>query len=261
MDAWFDMFSGISGNMVLGALLDLGLEKGSLEKELEKLGLQGEYMLHAEKVTKKGTGATYVEVELLKKKVGPATGEEPTFADDDARAGGPGHHHRGLKDILDIISGSSLDVAIKNRSERIFTRLAEAEAAVHNIPKEDVHFHEVGSVDAIVDIVGSVIGLELLGIERIFGSRINTGTGFVNCDHGTLPVPAPATVELLKGKPVRSTGIERELVTPTGAAIITTVAEGFGPLPDMTIEATGYGAGKWDLEIPNVLRVSIGRFD
>lgn len=261
MDAYFDMFSGISGNMVLGALLDLGLDKDILARELERLTIRGEFALTVKKADKRGIHATYVEVELLKNRGDHRHPEEPTFADNSHMSGKTIKHQRMLSDILRIIDSSDLSDSVKSRSGFIFTKLAEAEAKVHNMGIQEVHFHEVGAVDAIVDIVGSVIGIELLGIEKITGSRINTGTGFVRCEHGTLPVPSPATIELLKGKPVHSTGIERELVTPTGAAIITSLADRFGPLPEMTIERTGYGAGKRDLEIPNVLRVSIGRFD
>ncbi|MFP4016227.1 MAG: nickel pincer cofactor biosynthesis protein LarC [Halanaerobiales bacterium] len=248
MDAYFDMFSGISGNMVLGALLDLGLELEELEDELEKLGLSSEYKIITKRVTKEGISGTYVNVQLL---------DEHNHHNHEG--GHTRHHGRNLNDINQIIDNSALSEGVKEKSKNIFLNLARAEAKIHGTEIEEIHFHEVGAVDAIVDIVGSVIGLELLGIKRIFASRIHTGTGFVNCQHGKMPLPAPATMELLSGVPIYSNGIKSELVTPTGAAIITTLAEEFGPRPEMEVERTGYGAGSRDLEIPNLLRINMGK--
>ena len=171
---------------------------------------------------------------------------------------GDNHHHRNLGHIRKIIEDSTLSDAVKEKSIRVFTRLAEAEAKVHGTTIEEVHFHEVGAMDSIIDIVGGVAGLEAMGIERIHCSALHVGSGTVNCAHGTLPVPAPATLELIKGKPIYSTGVVGELLTPTGAAILTTLAESFGPMPAMTVEKTGYGSGEKDPAIANLLRISIG---
>jgi hypothetical protein len=168
------------------------------------------------------------------------------------------HHHRHLADITGIIEQSTLSPLIKKDSIRIFSRLAEAEAKVHNTCVESIHFHEVGAMDAIIDVVGGVIGLHALGIDTIICSPLHVGSGTVDCAHGTLPVPAPATAELIRGKPVYATGVQGELLTPTGAAILTTLASDFGPLPPMTVERIGHGAGTADRSIANMLRVFIG---
>jgi len=232
--AYFDCFSGISGNMVLGALLDAGLELDALKKALTELEISG-YEIEARKVQKRGISGTLVNVETRKEKA-----------------------KRHLGDILDIIQGSALPEDIKDKAGAIFTRLAEVEAKVHGVNIEEIHFHEVGGLDAIVDIVGSVIGLKLMGIEDVYSSSLHLGRGFVKCAHGLLPVPSPATMELVKGVPTFGRDIEAELTTPTGAAIITTLAKGFARAPMMEVEAIGYGAGNRDLPIPNLLRVSIG---
>ncbi|PKK82571.1 MAG: TIGR00299 family protein [candidate division Zixibacteria bacterium HGW-Zixibacteria-1] len=231
---YFDCFAGISGDMTLGALVDAGLDIEKLKTELAKLKLEG-YTITTEKVTKNGITGTKVNVQIEEQKA-----------------------HRHLKHINEIIDNSDLGDDIKQAGKKIFLRLAEAEAKIHNTTIEKIHFHEVGAIDAIIDIVGSVIGIKLLGIEKIYASRIHVGRGFVDCRHGKIPVPAPATVELLKDVPVFSTGIEKELTTPTGAAIISTLADSFGNLPAMNIGQIGYGAGTSDLEIPNLLRVMIG---
>ena len=233
--AYFDCFSGISGNMVLGALLDAGLGLDALKEALAGLKVSG-YEIEARKVKRKGIAGTLVDVRASEGEVG-----------------------RSLGDVLKIIEESDLPEDVKERAGAIFTRLAEAEARVHGVNVEEIHFHEVGGVDAIVDVVGSVIGLKLLGIEEIYSSPLHLGKGFVECAHGILPVPAPATLELVKGVPVYGWDIEAELVTPTGAAIITTLAKDFGHVPPMEVEAIGYGAGHRDLPIPNLLRVSIGK--
>lgn len=234
-NAYFDCFSGISGDMIMGACLDLGVDLAELRHELTKLNLPG-FELQVEKVKKCGIAGTKVNVLV----------EE-------------GHHpHRHLKDIEEIIHRSGLKQSVKDLSLRIFSRLAEAEAKIHATSADRVHFHEVGSLDAIVDIVGSVICLDKLAIEEVYCSKLNVGSGFTHCQHGVIPVPAPATLELLQGVPIYSYGAEKELVTPTGAAIISTVSRGFGPLPGMLVEKVGYGAGERDLEIPNLLRVLLG---
>jgi len=232
--AYFDCFSGISGDMILGSFIDAGLELKTLENELKKLPLSG-YQISAEKVERKGIWGT---------KFGVALSEKPK--------------ERNLKDIFDIINHSDLGNEIKESAKGIFSRLAEAEAKIHNKAIDEIHFHEIGATDAIIDILGAVIAIKKLGIERVYASRLHVGTGFLRCAHGTLPVPAPATLELLKGIPVYSTGVESELVTPTGAAVITTISRGFGDLPPMKIERIGYGMGSRDLSIPNALRLLIG---
>lgn len=233
--AYFDCFSGISGNMVLGALLDAGLELDALREALAGLQISG-YEIKARKVVRKHIAATLVDVETRELEV-----------------------ERHLGDILSILGESRLPEEVKKACGKIFTRLAEAEARVHGLDVEDIHFHELGGLDAIVDVVGSVAGLKLLGVEEVYSSPLHLGRGFVECAHGLLPVPAPATLELVKGVPTYGRDVEAELVTPTGAAIITTLARGFGPSPAMEVEAIGYGAGHRDLPIPNLLRVSIGR--
>ncbi len=239
--AYFDCFSGVSGDMILGALVDLGLDPGLLERELAKLKLGG-YRLSFQRTDKHGIACTKAHVELT---------DHPDRHHD--------HHGRHLADIRRLIEDSGLSEDLKARSVSIFERLGEAEARVHGTTIQEVHFHEVGAVDSIVDIVGSVIGISALGIEKIYLSPLSLGRGFARSAHGVIPVPAPATLELLKGIPTRQTGIESELVTPTGAAIISTLAEGFQSVPEMVIDKIGYGAGTKDLtEQPNLLRVSLG---
>jgi hypothetical protein len=235
--AYFDCFSGASGDMILGALMDAGLSIERLKEELAKLNLS-HYDLKVEKVVKKGIGGSRAIVSI-----------------DD---GHHHHHHRHLRHIEEIIGNSGLDEFVKQKSLMIFRRLAEAEANVHQTTVDRIHFHEVGAMDAIIDVVGGVAGLAAMGIERVYCSPFHVGTGTVKCAHGVLPVPAPATAELIKGKPFYSTGVEGELLTPTGAAILTTISCGFGPLPAMTMEQIGYGAGTTETETPNLLRIMIG---
>ncbi len=233
--AYFDCFSGISGDMTLGAIVANGLPIETLSAEIAKLGLSG-YELKAMPVVKKGISATKVDVIIHEKQV-----------------------FRHLAKIIEIIENSILNEIVKKNSISVFQRLGEAEAKVHGIPIEKVHFHEVGALDAIIDIVGSCVGLHLLGIEKIYASRLNVGTGFVKSEHGVIPVPAPATVELCKGIPTYSTEIQKELVTPTGAALITTLATHFGTMPTLRLTSAGYGAGNADLDgQANVLRILIG---
>ena len=220
--------------MVLGALLDAGLDIDVLRGELEKLHLTG-YKLAATPVKKNGIAGTLVDV--------------PTAESD---------VHRHLPDIEAIIDQSDLSDWIKENSKAVFHRLAQAEAEVHDTPIDHVHFHEVGALDAIVDIVGAVIGINLMGIDYIVASPIPTGHGWIEAAHGRLPVPAPATALLLRGAPIRESDVEAELTTPTGAAIITTLADRFGALPPMVVERIGHGAGHRDLPQPNLLRVMIG---
>ena len=236
--AYFDCFSGASGDMLLGALVDAGLELARLEADLRRLPLV-DWSIRAEKAKKKGISATQVRV---------TSGEH--------------HSHRGLSEILRIIeSGREAGLAPRaaERAAQIFQRLGEAEAKIHAVPVEEIHFHEVGAVDAIVDICGAAIGFELLGIEDFYASALNVGGGRIEVAHGVMPVPAPATAELVKGVPTYSTGIERELLTPTGAAILTTVVRRFGPQPPMNVAAIGYGAGQAELPSQaNVLRLFVG---
>jgi len=232
---YLDCFSGISGNMFLGAMLDLGVSEEWLRLELGKLPLNG-YELHISKVIKAGINAIYVDVKIVEH-----------------------HHHRFLADINKIIDDAPLSAVVKDNSKKVFRRLAEAEAKVHSVDIDSIHFHEVGAVDAIIDIVGAAICLEYLGIERIYVSKLQTGTGFVKCSHGTMPVPAPATAELLKGIPYYTGDIAQELVTPTGAALIAALSQGNGCMPTGFIsQRIGYGAGTWELVIPNVLRAMMG---
>ena len=235
--AYFDCFSGISGDMTLGALVDAGVSIDALRAELARLNLPG-YELKAEKVKRSGIAATKVHVIIDQK-------------DQNARH---------LTDILSIIEASTLSPTVKEKSSRIFTRLADAEAKVHGTTPDKIHFHEVGAVDSIVDNVGAVIGLELLGIKRVMASAINVGSGMVKTSHGMLPVPAPATAELLTNIPLYQSSVQFELTTPTGAAIISTLGSSFGPMPPMKVERVAYGAGDKDFPgQPNVLRLMIGQ--
>ena len=232
--AYFDCFSGIAGDMILGALIDCGLDVSFLKKELEKLDLFG-YKIYTKHVKYNEIKATDFIVEIKESNT-----------------------HRHLSDINQIIEKSKLDNCIKKTSKQIFYNLAKAESKVHNSDIEDVHFHEVGAVDAIIDIVGSVLGIKKLGIKKIYCSALPMGAGFVTCSHGLLPIPAPATVEILRGIPVYSDERKQELVTPTGAAIITTVANNFGNMPLMKISKAGYGSGKTKSNYPNLLRIFLG---
>jgi len=233
--AYFDCFSGISGDMTLGALVDGGCPVERLREELGGLGVAG-WELTAEKVWKNGMAATWVRVKT----------------EDQAK-------HRSLSAILEILDKARLSAGARNRAAAIFRKLGEAEASVHDVPVEKIHFHEVGAVDALVDIVGACVGFAALGIEKFACSALNVGGGTAKMAHGVLPVPAPATAKLLTGKPTYSNGVQKELVTPTGAAIVATLCAEFGPQPAMSVAAIGYGAGTADLEgQPNVLRIMVG---
>jgi uncharacterized protein (TIGR00299 family) protein len=233
--AYLDCLSGISGDMLLGALVDAGVAVATLQQGIDSLGLPSCRLVAAE-VKKKGFRATHVKVEYE-----------------------PEHKHRHLHHITDMIDGSALTPPQKDLAKRIFTRLAEAEAKVHATTVQKVHFHEVGAVDSIADIVGSAIGLTLLGLDRIVCSPVPTGSGHVQMAHGRVTVPAPATAELLRGIPLAASPVAAELTTPTGAAVVATVADEFGPLPAMTVGTIGYGAGTRDLdEQPNLMRLFVG---
>jgi uncharacterized protein (TIGR00299 family) protein len=234
--AYFDCFSGISGNMILGALVDLGLDLDELRSKLAGLPL-GDHSISAAKVLRQGIAATYVEV---------------VTRDD---AGG-----RTLEEIVQTIQTSDLDPRVKAGACRIFTRLAEAEARVHGHEGDTTRrLREVGATDTIIDVVGGLVGLQMLGVEAVSSSPVNLGGGMVQCSHGWLPVPAPATAELVRGVPVYSSETRGELTTPTGAAMITGLATGFGPMPPMAVEGVGYGAGRMELDAPNVLRLFLGQ--
>ncbi len=233
--AYLDCLSGISGDMTLGALVDAGIDLAQLQSGIDSLGLPS-CQLRVEEVRKKGFRATNLTVE-----------HEPE------------HAHRHLHHITKMIDDSALTPRQQDLAKRIFTKLGEAEAKVHGSTLEKVHFHEVGAVDSIADIVGAAIGLDLLGVERIVCSPIPTGHGFVKIAHGRVSIPAPATAELLKGIPLAACDVAAELTTPTGAAIIATVADDVGPLPPMKIETIAYGAGDRDIEQQaNVLRLIVG---
>jgi uncharacterized protein (TIGR00299 family) protein len=234
--AYFDCFAGVSGDMILGALVDAGLELDLLQEELGKLRLDG-FRLEAKKVKRCSLTGTKVEVIIEHHQ----------------------HSHRHLSHILEMINGSSLPAQVQEDCRSIFNHLAEAEAKVHGTSVEHVHFHEVGALDSIVDIVGAAIGLHHLKLDKIYSSPLHLGSGFVMAEHGKLPVPAPGTAELIKGVPTYSTEVEGELTTPTGAAIITTMAKQFGPMPAMRIEKVGYGAGTKEFpSLPNLLRLLLG---
>lgn len=232
--AYLDCASGISGDMTLGALVDVGAELAAIQAGIDSLGLP-RCRLVASEVRKRGFRGTQVTVE-----------HEPE------------HAHRHLADITAMIDHSALTPRSQDVARRIFQRLAEAEAKVHGTTIERVHFHEVGAVDSIADVVGAAIGFDLLGIERVVASPIPTGSGYIEIAHGRCSIPAPATAELLCGVPLADVPADGELTTPTGAAIVTTLAEAFGPLPAMTVDRIGYGAGQRDFPHANLLRLLVG---
>ncbi|MGA1977326.1 MAG: nickel pincer cofactor biosynthesis protein LarC [Bacteroidales bacterium] len=233
---YYDCFSGISGDMNLGAMIDLGVDQAFLVGELKKLNLNG-WELVVEKGQRHGIGGTMVTV--------MQTGKEKA--------------HRHLSDIEKIIDDSALDKETKELSKKIFSKVAFAEAYVHGIPVEQVHFHEVGAIDSIIDIAGAAICFNSLDIDEVLASDVELGGGFVMCDHGKLPVPAPATAEIIKGLNVRKDGVDFEATTPTGAAILATLVSKKPSPPSFRIEKTGYGIGRKDHpDVPNLLRVFIG---
>ncbi len=232
---YFDCFAGASGNMILAALVALGVDEKRLIEQIKLLDI-ADFEIEFSTRDKSGIAATHAEVKVPHE-----------------------HAHRHLSTIEKIINDSRLSDSIKKRAVEIFTRLAEAEATVHGTTIEKIHFHEVGAMDAIIDVVGACVGFELLKIERFYCSKIHVGSGFVKMAHGKFPVPPPAVAELLKDVPVYSTEIEGELITPTGAAIIAAVCDSFGAIPEMRVERTAYGAGTRDYkDFPNVLRLMIG---
>lgn len=231
---YFDCFSGISGDMILGALLDLGVNVEGWKNELNKIPVRG-YKIEISKKQKNHIWGTSVDI----------------FIEDQ-------HSHRHLEDLLEIVNRSELSDNIKNKAKEVFYKIAEAEAKIHNTSINEVHFHEVGALDTIIDVLGSLILLDMLKVDKIYSSPLPLGGGFVNTAHGTIPVPAPATLEILKGVPVYRDGREGELVTPTGAAIISTIAEFVKILPPIKVDKVGYGCGKKDFPFPNLLRVYEG---
>jgi pyridinium-3,5-bisthiocarboxylic acid mononucleotide nickel chelatase len=270
---YFDCFSGISGDMALGALLDAGLPLDELKRALGTLAL-GDAHVHADRVLRAGVSATKFSVHAHEHDHGhnhhhhehpaqhPAPGTMHEAPSPRHEAAGTGHHHehRSLPEIFSLIDGSSLSPSGRARAKAMFQRLGEAEAAIHQMPVDQVHLHEVGALDSIIDIAGIAFAMEWVGADRIVCSPLNVGGGMVASAHGVFPVPAPATVSLLGNAPIYSGAVQKELVTPTGALIATTYATAFGPLPPMSIESVGYGAGdRDDPTTPNVLRVLIGR--
>jgi pyridinium-3,5-bisthiocarboxylic acid mononucleotide nickel chelatase len=254
---YLDCFSGISGDMTLGALIDAGLPLADLTRALGSLALGGVHV-HAQKVLRAGVSATKFTVHD-----DDHAHEHHHHHDephDDQHGHAPHHAHRSLLDIFTLIDRSALSAPGRVRAKAMFQRLGEAEAAIHQMPVDKVHLHEVGSLDSIIDIVGVVFAMEWTAADRIVCSPLNVGGGTVQSAHGLFPVPAPATVKLLANAPVYSGAVQKELVTPTGALIASTYASSFGPLPAMSIESVGYGAGERDNPTtPNVLRVLIGQ--
>lgn len=235
--AYFDLIAGASGDMILGALLDAGLDESALRGELAKLPITG-WDITVKRVEKICFTATKFDVLVS-----------------------PQPHSRPLPEIERVVSESTLSESIKARSLEVIRMIAAEEARIHGMPIEQVHLHEVSGEDAIIDIVGTIAGVELLGIERVKCSSFPLGRGFIQGAHGSIPLPAPATVGILKGLPITGSPIQAELVTPTGAALLKHLAGSFGDLPSMRLDAVGYGAGTWDLPIPNLLRVFIGEAD
>lgn len=265
---YFDCFSGISGDMTLGALLDLGVSQEHLIESLKALKLEGEYHFNIKKELKNGIMGTLVDVVLHSEEHEhhhhhehdhEHDHEHEHHHHDEAAVAhthnhNSEHEHRSYKNIISMIEGSALNENIKKLSKKIFTVIGEAEGKIHGLPLEEVHFHEVGAVDSIVDIVGTAICIDAIKPDKIIFSKIPLSKGFVKCQHGMFPLPAPASLEILKDVPVYFTDIKFELVTPTGAGIIKALADGYDDSGDMTIEKIGYGLGKKTYEKPNVLR-------
>ncbi|ADE70451.1 DUF111 domain-containing protein [Priestia megaterium] len=277
---YLDCFSGISGDMFIGALIDAGGDSTLLEEELQKLNISEEYKLSWRKVVKNGISSTKFDVELSEtadhkyadghqhnhKHEDVDHNHEHEHSDHHHKHEHSDHHehshhhsHRAYQDIVKLIDGSQLSQEVKETSLNIFRKIGEAEGLIHGISLEKVHFHEVGAVDSIIDIVGASILINKLEIQKIKSSPVCVGAGKVHIDHGIYPIPAPATLEILKGVPLQQSNIKSELTTPTGAAIVSVLSEEFCTVPSMTVQSVGYGAGTKDFEKhPNVLRVIIG---
>jgi pyridinium-3,5-bisthiocarboxylic acid mononucleotide nickel chelatase len=283
---YLDCFAGISGDMTIGALLDCGLDFELLKSELAKLGLEG-YELSLERVDRSGISAAKFNVVTARHHHEHQHSHSHSHkhhhgehshthehhhehhhehqhghSHEHSHEHSHSHEHRPLSAIKQMIAASTLSETVKRRATAIFERIGEAEAKIHGIPVESVHFHEVGAVDSIVDVVGACVGLEALGVGRVVASPLHVGSGTFKCDHGTYPVPGPATAEILRGAPIYSKEIQGELVTPTGAAIVAEVAAEYGPLPLMRVERVGYGAGTRTYpKFPNVLRAVLGELE
>jgi uncharacterized protein (TIGR00299 family) protein len=271
---YFDCFSGISGDMCLGALLDLGIDSEVFKGELDKLHLEG-YEIVVERTNRKGISGTDVNIiveERTPKHNEPADdhdhGSGPVHAHHHLEGAGAEHFHerthhhdaRNLMDIEKLIDASGLSEKVKEFSKTVFHEIARAEAKVHGKPLQEVHFHEVGAVDSIVDIVGTAICLDLIGAEKVFASHLHDGSGFVECQHGVIPVPVPAVMEMLSGSGivVESESVKTELITPTGMGLIKCLAQEFGNMPKMRIDKVGYGFGKRETGRLNALRIVQG---
>ena len=262
---FFDCFAGASGDMIAGTLIGLGLDPDFLGKELQKIQLEG-YKIEVSQVEKNGLIANQFIV-ILTDETGHHHADEnnleiPNEQIDKLDVSQNMQHdhikYRSLNEIIDLINNSSLDPKIRSQAEKVFRKLGEAESMVHGVSVDSIHFHEVGQIDAVIDILTAVIGLEYLGVDRLVVSPIHIGTGFIHTSHGVLPIPAPATAYLLKGVPVYTTDIKGELITPTGAAILTTLADEFGSMPKMIVHKVSLGAGRRERDIPNVLRGFLG---
>ena len=262
--AYFDCFSGISGDMTLGALVDVGVPPEILTDGLATLKLDAEFSLRFEKTVKHSITGTRAIVDVHPAHTDPHQEKAHSHGHGHSHTHDHSHHHehgpsRHLADIFKLLDDSDLDAKVRDTAKRVFDRLAEAEAKVHNTSKDNVHLHEVSGIDSIVDIVGSVIGLAHLEVDAVYASPLSLGRGFVRCAHGVMPVPVPGTMQLLQGVPIQQTDIPKELVTPTGAALVTTLSQGFGVMPQMRLDRIGYGAGTRDLEQrPNLLRLCLG---
>lgn len=284
---YFDCFSGISGDMTLAALVDAGADPTKIEQGLERLFRQS-VKLEFDPVVKKGVSAKKLRIVFEGKELEDGQGhhhhheeeghhhhhheeeehhhhhheEEVDHQHHHEEEGHHNHHHRHYSDIVSMIEHAEFPAAVAEKALKIFYEIGKAESKIHNIPMEKVHFHEVGAVDSIVDIVGMALALEDLGVERVISSPVAVGSGYVKCDHGLYPVPAPATLEMLKDIPIRPTVEKGELTTPTGAGILAALSDQFGPIPAMTTRSIGYGAGTKELTMqPNVLRVLIGEME
>ncbi|WP_432408311.1 nickel pincer cofactor biosynthesis protein LarC [Wukongibacter sp. M2B1] len=263
---YYDCFCGISGDMNLGAMIDLGVNEEYLLKEISKLNIDSEYKIDVKKTIKKGISGTKVDV-ILKKQYEEHKNDDhhqhchdhSHHHEDNHEHYGYYHHHRNLRDIENIINSSELNDRVKRLSIDMFMKVAEAEAKVHGKPLYEVHFHEVGAVDSIIDIVGAAIAIDYLDVDKVMASNVQLGGGFVKCAHGFIPVPAPATVEILKGIPIKTGLVNFETTTPTGAAILSASVQKFTDKLSFSIEKIGYGIGNRELEIPNVLRVYLGK--
>ena len=247
---FYEPFAGISGDMNLGAMIDLGVDQSYLVTELKKLGLDSEFNISISKSSKMGIGGTRVDIKL--NEFQPYDPANVIAIKNDHH-----HNHRNLPDIEEIINKSSLDDSVKDLSKRIFMHVAKAESKVHGLPLNEVHFHEVGATDSVVDIVGAAICFHKLNIDKVISTPIELGGGFVKAAHGKMPVPAPATAEIVRNIPVKYGGVDHEATTPTGAAILAELVDEYVTLAELKVLKTAYGIGYRDVEIPNVLRVNL----